>query len=327
MSETNNSNATKEKSEVEQAAVECPIGELDKSAKRPRENNQDKQGKEISDKSETTNDDNHEKRDKEAKKDHELPHKKVKTNDGSAAGTAAVECDKKKDKFVFGAASKFGTGFGIAKKDMKDGELANSVKSSSASDSKTEKSFAFGSGLSFGSGFKILKNKADNNSGDENKAPNDEEKVGDGSETLARASEEPNDNPKPLKLQKQEIRSGEESEECIYQVNAKLYQLSKIEEGWKERGVGVIKVNKSKEDKEKTRIVMRCRGILKVILNIQLVKGFTVQKGFTGSLQSEKFIRLLAVDDNGDPAQYAIKTGKKETTDELYNIIVKSVPK
>ena len=72
---------------------------------------------------------------------------------------------------------------------------------------------------------------------------------------------------------------------------------------------------------------MRSRGILKVILNIQLVKGFTVQKGFTGSLQSEKFIRLLAVDDNGDPAQYAIKTGKKETTDELYNIIVKSVPK
>ncbi|CAI4401176.1 CIC_collapsed_G0027630.mRNA.1.CDS.1 [Saccharomyces cerevisiae] len=166
------------------------------------------------------------------------------------------------------------------------------------------------------------------NSESEKKATDaDKDKVHSGSEQLANASEDTKDKPKPLKLQKQEVKSGEESEECIYQVNAKLYQLSNIKEGWKERGVGIIKINKSKDDVEKTRIVMRSRGILKVILNIQLVKGFTVQKGFTGSLQSEKFIRLLAVDDNGDPAQYAIKTGKKETTDELYNIIVKSVPK
>lgn len=327
MSETNGGNVANENSEVKQTAVESPIDKLDRTPKRPRENDQDKQREETSDKLESSNDNYGEKKE-EGKKDQESSHKKIKVDEGKAVDTGSVEDDKKKDKFVFGAASKFGTGFGVAKKDTKDEEEATtSTESLPASNNKTKKPFAFGSGLSFGSGFSILKNKTENNSETEKKATDDKDKVHSGSEQLANASEEPNDKPKPLKLQKQEVKSGEESEECIYQINAKLYQLSNIKEGWKERGVGVIKVNKSKDDDEKTRIVMRSRGILKVILNIQLVKGFTVQKGFTGSLQSEKFIRLLAVDDNGDPAQYAIKTGKKETTDELYNIIVKSVPK
>ena len=327
MSETNGGDAARENSEVKQTAVENPIDKLDGTPKRPREKDQDEQAEETSDKSEAPNKNDEEKKE-EGKKDQEPSHKRIKVDDGKTVESGSVEDDKKEDKFVFGAASKFGTGFGVAKKDTKDGDATTSTESLPASDSKTKKPFAFGSGLSFGSGFNILKNKTENNSESEKKATDvDKDKVHSGSEQLANASEDTKDKPKPLKLQKQEVKSGEESEECISQVNAKLYQLSNIKEGWKERGVGIIKINKSKDDVEKTRIVMRSRGILKVILNIQLVKGFTVQKGFTGSLQSEKFIRLLAVDDNGDPAQYAIKTGKKETTDELYNIIVKSVPK
>ncbi|CAI4064649.1 hypothetical protein SKDZ_09G1030 [Saccharomyces kudriavzevii ZP591] len=327
MSDSKIGNAANKKHEVEQAAAENPIGGLDKTPKRPREEGENKQEEEAGDRSEPLNDDDRDKRGEE-KKEQESSHKKAKTDDGNAADTGKVEDDKKKDKFVFGAASKFGSGFGVAQKDTKDEKTTRiSTASLSASENTAKKPFAFGSGLSFGSGFSILKNKTDDNADDEKKVIDDRDKFSSGPEPLEKASEEPKDTPKPLKLQKQEIRSGEESEECIYQVNAKLYQLSKIEEGWKERGVGVIKINKSKQDNEKTRIVMRSRGILKVILNIQLVKGFTVQKGFTGSLQSEKFIRLLGVDNNGDPAQYAIKTGKKETTDELYNTIVKSVPK
>ncbi|EJS43281.1 yrb2p [Saccharomyces arboricola H-6] len=320
MSESKIGRTANEKSEAEHAAVKESINELDKTPKRPREEDGDTQGEETSEKSESPKDIDEKEEGNEETKEQESSQKKMKNNNAKPTETGKVADDKSKEKFVFGASSAFGTGFGVVKKDTEDEKQTTSPESLSASDKTTKKPFAFGSGLSFGSGFNILKNKNDGNT-------EDEKKVNSGSESLAKASEEPKDTPKPLKLQKQEIKSGEESEECIYQVNAKLYQLSKIEEGWKERGVGVIKVNKSKEDTEKTRIVMRSRGILKVILNIQLVKGFAVQKGFTGSLQSEKFIRLLAVDDNGDPAQYAIKTGKKETTDELYNIIVKSVPK
>ncbi|CAI4065562.1 hypothetical protein SUVZ_09G1010 [Saccharomyces uvarum] len=329
MSESKIDSVVNEKPKAEQAAVEETIDELDKTPKRPREEAQDEEKEETSGKSEQSNDDDEKKTQDE---EEASSHKKTKTDDTktvdkqSSKDAGKVEDEERKDKFVFGAASNFGTGFGVSKGDTKN-EKPTNAKSSSASDATTKKPFAFGSGLSFGSGFNILKSKNDNDTEDGKKVADDKEKVNSESEQRAKASEEPQDAAKPLKLQKQDIKSGEESEECIYQVNAKLYQLSKIEEGWKERGVGVIKVNKSKKDDEKTRIVMRSRGILKVILNIQLVKGFTVQKGFTGSLQSEKFIRLLALDDNGDPAQYAIKTGKKETTDELYNTIAKSVPK
>ncbi|CAI4065372.1 hypothetical protein N7582_002984 [Saccharomyces uvarum] len=332
MSEPKIDSAVDEKPKVEQAAVKETVDGLDKTSKRPREEAQDKEEEETIGKSELSNDDDEKKNKKEEDDEEESSHKKTKTDDTktvdkqSSEDAGRVDDEERKDKFVFGAASNFGTGFGVAKGDTQN-EKSTNTKSSSASDATTKKPFAFGSGLSFGSGFNILKSKNDNDSEDAKKVADDKEEVNSESEQRTKASEEPRDAAKPLKLQKQDIKSGEESEECIYQVNAKLYQLSKIEEGWKERGVGVIKVNKSKKDEEKTRIVMRSRGILKVILNIQLVKGFTVQKGFTGSLQSEKFIRLLALDDNGDPAQYAIKTGKKETTDELYNTIVKSVPK
>ena len=63
---------------------------------------------------------------------------------------------------------------------------------------------------------------------------------------------------------------------------------------------------------------MRSRGLLKVILNLPLVKGFSIKKGFPGSLNGEKFVRILAVDENKNPVQYALRTGKAEIADELY---------
>lgn len=128
-----------------------------------------------------------------------------------------------------------------------------------------------------------------------------------------------------VKLTKQEIKSGEESEESVFQTNAKLYQLTDIKEGWKERGIGILHLNKDKLS-EKSRIIMRSRGLLKVILNLPLIKGFSIQKGFPGSLNGEKFVRILAVDENKQPVQYAIKTGKSETATELYDKVTELVP-
>lgn len=219
-----------------------------------------------------------------------------------------------KPKLVFGANSSFGSGFKVA------GSLplkSEEAKKELSKETGTQKPSAFGSGLSFGSGFGILK-KSDKEDTKE-KTP---ESGSDSKEKSGELSASSN----VVKLQKQEIKSGEESEETIYQANAKLYQLADIEAGWKERGVGVIKVNKNIST-GKSRLVMRSRGMLKVILNLSLVKGFAVQKGFVGSMQGEKFIRMVTQDDNKAPIQTAVKTGNKEIAEELYDSIVKLIPK
>lgn len=136
---------------------------------------------------------------------------------------------------------------------------------------------------------------------------------------------------KKVHLEKQDVRSGEENEETIFQIKAKLYHMdvSKTSSGWKERGFGIIKVNKFKTppaDNYTSRLVMRQNGNLKLILNVPIIKGFNVLKGMPSSLSANKFIRLPMLE-NGEPVQYAIKIGQPENAELLFNTIEKQVPK
>lgn len=218
---------------------------------------------------------------------------------------------------VFGASSSFGSAFKVAGKDpVKDQE----TKKELSKEAGTPKPSAFGSGLSFGSGFGVLKKSDKEDTKEKTPEPSSDAKE------KSRESSSASSSANGVKLQKQEVKSGEELEETIYQANAKLYQLADINAGWKERGLGVIKVNRNSKN-GKSRLVMRSRGMLKVILNLSLVKGFKVHKGFVGSMQSEKFIRMVTQDDNKAPIQTAVKTGSQEIAEELYDSIVKSIPK
>lgn len=272
------------------------------------------------------------------KRDDEVIQKKPKTAKSEEAGEgeekATAEASDKTDvsdkpKHVFGSATSFGSGFAAAK---------SSAASGGSNGSKDEKSnskpSAFGSGLAFGGGFTMLKKTDEKDAKatekDQTPEPSKEKEETPFSEDSKEQHTETestlgSSETTGFKLQKQEVNSGEELEEVVYQVNAKLYQLEDLKLGWKERGVGFIKVNKNKST-GKARLVMRSRGVLKVILNLPLIKGFKIQKGFPGSLQGEKFIRITAVDDNKAPLQYAVKTGKEETVQELYDNIVKLVP-
>ncbi|QLQ80591.1 hypothetical protein HG537_0D05920 [Torulaspora globosa] len=271
----------------------------------------------------TENDSNGEVASEEA--DDEVVVKKVKTAkvDETVGKVENVKDTGDKPKHVFGSTTSFGAGFAAA----------NRSTVSKVKENPSGKPSAFGSGLSFGGGFTMLK-KSDEQA---SKATEEDETAGESKEQEQTPSAESkkeqsaetesglsSSESSGFKLQKQEVKSGEESEEVVYQVNAKLYQLSDLKHGWKERGVGFIRVNKNKST-GKARLVMRSRGILKVILNLPLVKGFKIQRGFPGSLQGEKFIRITAVDDNNAPLQYAVKTGKAETVQELYDNIVKLV--
>lgn len=121
---------------------------------------------------------------------------------------------------------------------------------------------------------------------------------------------------------KEAMETGEEGEESVYTCRAKLYyfDLTKTTEGWKERGVGQVHINKLKpEDVTETcsgRIVMRTDAVHRVVLNMGLVKGLEVQAGMGASLSSDKVVRISTIEDD-KPVQYALKTGNPDAAKQL----------
>lgn len=326
------------------------IANDNKEVKYVEDNNDAKENKPRSEKRSIGDDDKKRKEEHEDTKEikklkTENKEKKVEEKDKDKKQKDEKKQEKEKieikPKFVFGAATSFGSGFKIVKNIVNNNNDNNSNdddddenKNASENDKKDNKiispnvkQFAFGSQFSFGSGFNILKEKKLDGKKPANLQPassknNDHDKNDSDKKSIAE-NKEPEKN---VKLHKQEVKSGEETETCLFQANMKLYQLHNIKEGWKEKGVGTLKLNKD-DTTQKSRIVMRSRGILKVILNLPLLKGFSIKKGFPGSLQSEKFIRIIALDDKNLPVTYALKCGNPSLIDELYDKIEELIQK
>lgn len=214
------------------------------------------------------------------------------------------------------------------KTSTKENEIPDDKTTNEENDSKTLKSNIFGSGSTFGNAFQTAINKKsvfdELKSNTENKSTeaNQEENKEEGNEK---------DVYKQVHLEKQDVKSGEENEETIFQVKAKLYhmELSKMSEGWKERGFGIIKVNKFLDppsDSYTSRLVMRQNGNLKLILNLPIVNGFHTIKGMPSSLSANKFIRIQILE-SGEPVQYAIKVGQAENSEKLFKTIQDQIPK
>lgn len=130
-------------------------------------------------------------------------------------------------------------------------------------------------------------------------------------------------------LEQRKVETGEEKEVSVFSCRAKLYvlDLANSDAGWKERGVGTLHVNSSKDEGQpKSRLVMRVDGSLRVVLNLPWVKSFKVMEGMKSSLQSEKFVRISAVEENNKPVQYALRMNNAETTKNLFKTIQGLVP-
>ncbi|XP_024181328.1 nuclear pore complex protein NUP50A [Rosa chinensis] len=69
-------------------------------------------------------------------------------------------------------------------------------------------------------------------------------------------------------MQEVAVETGEENEKAVFTADAVLFEF--IDGGWKERGKGDLKVNVSESGADKARLVMRAKGIRKVILNASL---------------------------------------------------------
>ncbi|CAG8803883.1 2855_t:CDS:2, partial [Racocetra persica] len=105
---------------------------------------------------------------------------------------------------------------------------------------------------------------------------------------------------RPL-LQEQEVFTGEEEEITRHTVRAKLYCMDR-ERQWKERGVGMLKLNYPKDCEKSPRLIMRADGVLRVILNIALFHGMSVERS------QEKFVRIVAFEGTSTaPVHFAIK--------------------
>ncbi|KAK9469027.1 hypothetical protein V1512DRAFT_258446 [Lipomyces arxii] len=162
----------------------------------------------------------------------------------------------------------------------------------------------------------ISKDKKDEDATEE--AENDEEEQDAGADFV----------PVAHLIPPKKIETGEEMEESVFSCRAKLYSLdpSQAEQGWKERGTGVLHLNvmkstdqnNSDSSTKKSRIVMRADGVLKVILNLPLVKGTEILKGLKSSLVSEKFVRILAWESQ-KPMQYALRMGNGNTATEFFD--------
>ncbi|CAA2957243.1 ran-binding 1 homolog c-like [Olea europaea subsp. europaea] len=80
-----------------------------------------------------------------------------------------------------------------------------------------------------------------------------------------------------VKLQEVAVTTGEENEDVLLDLKAKLYRFDKEGNQWKERGVGTLKLLKHKES-DKIRLVMRQNKTLKICANHLVLPTMTVQE-------------------------------------------------
>lgn len=223
------------------------------------------------------------------------------------------------NKPVFGASSTFGKAsiFENMKngKNVFDSPVKDSTKDASAAAPVTPTT-SFGSfGSTFGSNSKFSNafQKAS-----QKKSFLDEPEVSN-SQTGSPSSSTATQQYKQVDLAVKEVKTGEENELSIFSTTSKLFELSltKISEGWKERGVGPLHLNRSIVDPSQIRIVMRSHGLLRVILNYKITPTTILIKGLDASLSPGKFIRINSVSGDGTPVQYLLKFSDQTVRDGL----------
>ncbi|XP_052186589.1 ran-binding protein 1 homolog a-like [Diospyros lotus] len=80
-----------------------------------------------------------------------------------------------------------------------------------------------------------------------------------------------------VKLEEVAVTTGEEDEDAILDLKAKLYRFDKDGNQWKERGAGTVKLLKHKES-GKVRLVMRQSKTLKICANHLVLPTMSVQE-------------------------------------------------
>ncbi|KAG1777206.1 hypothetical protein EV702DRAFT_1103793 [Suillus placidus] len=131
--------------------------------------------------------------------------------------------------------------------------------------------------------------------------------------------EEPDEEKERERLQEQDVVTGEEDEETIHHVRAKLYALCPQNQ-WKERGTGLLKLNVRRSDGGGARLLMRKEAVYTVILNVTLFSGM---KCFIA--QDPRYIRLSVIE-GGVTTHYNLRVSNAKIAQDLLEEIKSNIP-
>ncbi|XP_036072225.1 ran-binding protein 3b isoform X3 [Oryzias melastigma] len=115
-------------------------------------------------------------------------------------------------------------------------------------------------------------------------------------------------------LEKVDVKTGEESESNVLQMQCKLYVFEKKAQSWIERGRGLLRLNDMASTEDGTlqsRLVMRTQGSLRLILNTKLWPQMQVDKA------SEKSVRITAMDTEDQGVKVFLISGSSKDIGQL----------
>lgn len=106
-------------------------------------------------------------------------------------------------------------------------------------------------------------------------------------------------------LSEVETKTGEEDEDIVFKIRAKLFRFSKELSEWKERGTGEIRILRHKESK-KMRLLMRREKTLKICLNHYVNPDVELTEN-VGSDRSWVWAGVDYADEERDESLFAIR--------------------
>ncbi|ELU07305.1 hypothetical protein CAPTEDRAFT_48335, partial [Capitella teleta] len=118
-------------------------------------------------------------------------------------------------------------------------------------------------------------------------------------------------------MAKVDVKTGEEAESNVFQLNAKLYVFETTTQTWIERGRGFLRLNDLSEpdgSSFQSRLVMRTQGSLRLVMNTKIWPGMTVQRA------SPKSLRISAVDQDEGVKIFLITASPKDS-DQIFSAI------
>lgn len=114
--------------------------------------------------------------------------------------------------------------------------------------------------------------------------------------------------------------AGEETEETIHEIRAKLFVKGSESETavqWQTAGVGVLRLNRDTTT-GKTRLLLRSDGIGRVLLNASIYKDMPVKR------PSGNVLLLVCGDAEGQLKPHQVRVKTKENADALLSALEKA---
>ncbi|KAI1789660.1 hypothetical protein LXA43DRAFT_552771 [Ganoderma leucocontextum] len=178
-------------------------------------------------------------------------------------------------------------------------------------------------GSSSGHAGNVLDAGKDSGSGEESESGKEEKKGASFKEQLRagkdREEDDEDEEQKRLNLTEQQVHTGEEEEDTVYQVRGKLFALSEQNQ-WKERGTGMLRLNVRSEDGGGARLVMRKEAVYTVLLNATLFKGMRCFPA-----QDPRYIRFSVFEGN-TTTHYNLRVSNAKIAEELLDEITAHIP-